>query len=217
MNSFVGQDGTIAYHRPTYGIREVMPFTPWPRIRPNTLVNLLVRGPEAVENHRGNWGMGTGRFDWNARDDRLSKSPLWKGLWLHPGNHVVIPLSHAFEATTRHGARQFHALKRRDDQPWWVPGLGRVQQGKYRTEWHVTMVTVDAGPVFAGVHDTPREIVCLRDWKEVTTWLEAADETGLRALLRPSTPDVLTSYRIHDDAMKPSFPAEKVAQPFEGA
>ena len=117
-------------------------------------------------NHRWLFGYGSGGPD-NARDDRLATSPLWRGLWMVPGRHVVIPVSHGYEATTRTGRRRWYAVVRHDGEPLLVPGLGRVQMGPFGTEWHVTMVTVDAGPVFEPIHDTPREIVCLRDWKEV--------------------------------------------------
>ncbi len=117
MNSFIGQDGSIRFHYRTYGVEEVAPFSPEPRVRPNARIFLLAAGANAVENHRGNWGMGTGRFDWNARDDRLAESPLWKHLWGNPANHVVIPASRVYEATTRHGERQWHAIRRRDEAP----------------------------------------------------------------------------------------------------
>jgi putative SOS response-associated peptidase YedK len=213
MNSFVGQDGTIKFHYDTYGVDEVSPYEPRLRVRPNALLNLVAVGPRGLEQHRGNWGMGTGRFDWNARDDRLATSPLWKSMWKHPGQHVVVPASRVYESTTRDGARQWHAVRRRDDAPLWIAGLGRVQKGAYRVEWHVALATVDAGPVFHEIHDRPREVACLRDWKEVGTWLDAKDEAALRALLRPAGPDFIESYRVHDDVLKETFPADRCAEP----
>lgn len=214
MNSFVGQDGTVQFHYRQYGVDEVAPFSPQPRIRPNGRIGLVAKGDKGFEHHRGNWGLGTGRFDWNARDDRLATSPLWKSMWHRPGRHVVIPASRVYEATLRRGARQWFAVKRRDGAPLWVPGLGRVQKGAYRTEWHVAMVTVDAGPVFGAIHDRPREVVCLRDWDEVRTWMESPEEKGLRGLLRPGEKELLESYRVHDDVLRPSFPAERCAEPW---
>jgi putative SOS response-associated peptidase YedK len=217
MNSFVGQDGSIRFHYRTYGVDEVAPFSPQPRIRPNARIFLLVQGKERVEQHRGNWGMGTGRFDWNARDDRLDESPLWKHMWGKREGHCVIPVSRVYEATTRHGQRQWHAIRRADEEPLLIPGLGRVQAGKYRTEWHVSMVTVDAGPVFQEVHDRPREVVCLRTWSEATTWMAGADKAAMRALLRPAEEGLVQSYRVHDDVLKEAFPAEKCAAPWDGS
>ena len=214
VNSFLGQDGTILFHYQTYGVEEVSPYSPWPRIRPNSRINLVARGERGPEQHRGNWGLGTGQFDWNARDDRLGTSPLWKGMWLRPGQHVLVPASRVYEATTRRGAREWHAVKRRDGAPLWMPGLGRVQAGQYRTEWHVSIVTVDAGTVFRGIHDRPREVVCLRDWNEARAWLAAEDEDALRRLLRPADEGLVESYRVHDDVLKPSFPAERCAEPW---
>lgn len=214
MCIFVDQHGNIAFRYRTYGVEEVAAFEPQPRARPNTLLNLVAPGRRGPEQHRGNWGFRTGQFDWNARDDRLATSPLWGALWGRPGHHVVVPISHGYEATTRFGKRRWFAVKRRDDEPIWVAGLGRVQPGPDRAEWHVTLVTVDAGPVFSPIHDTPREIVFLRDWDEARRWLAAGDERGLRALLRPSTPDLYESYRVHDDVFKESFPAERCAEPF---
>lgn len=214
MNSFLGQDGSIQFHYQTYGVEEVTPFSPTPRIRPNARINLVAKGDKGFEQHRGNWGLGTGQFDWNARDDRLAGSPLWKAMWLHRGLHVVVPASRVYEATTRHGARQWNAVKRRDDTPLWMPGLGRVQKGRYRTEWHVSIVTVDAGPVFHAIHDRPREVVILRDWSEAKTWMQAAEEPLLRQLLRPASEELIESYRVHDEVLKSSFPAEKCAEPW---
>lgn len=218
MNSFVGQDGTIKFHYPTYGVEEVMPFSPQPRVRPNALINLLSRGEDGkVGNHRGNWGMGTGRFDWNARDDRLEESPLWKSMWRKSQGHVVVPASRVYEATEREGARRWNAVKRTDGSPLLIPGLGRIQKGAYRVEWHVSLVTVDSGPVFREIHDRPREVVCLRDWSEAEAWLSGEDEASWRRLLRPATSDVIESYRVHDDVLKPSFPAERCAEPWTPA
>lgn len=215
MCIFFAQDGSIVFRYRRYKVEEVAPFAPQPRARPNGPLNLVASGPKGPEQHRGNWGVGTGQFDFNARDDRLATSPLWKTMWLHPGQHVVVPMSHAFEATVRHGPRRWFAVKRRGDEPLWVPALGRIQKGHYRTEWHVSLVTVDAGPVFEPIHDTPREIVCLRDWDEVESWLAAEDEGKTRKLLRPSGSDLLESYRVHDDVFKPKFPAERCPEPYE--
>lgn len=215
MCIFFDQHGDIQFRYRAYGVDEVMPFVPQLRARPNGPVNLIAGGSKGPEQHRGNWGVGTGRFDFNARDDRLATSPLWRSYWLQLGRHVVVPMSHAYEATVRHGPRRWFAVRRKDGEPLWVPGLGRVQAGRHRTEWHVSVVTVDAGPVFEPIHDTPREIVCLRDWDEAATWLKADDEKGLRRLLRPAGKDLLDSYRVHDDVYKEGFPAERCSLPLE--
>ena len=217
MCIFFGQDGTIQFRYRTYKVDEVTPYEPQMRARPNNRINLVAAGAKGLEQHRGNWGLNTGRFDWNARDDRLAKSPLWREMWKKPGHHIVVPMSRAYEATTRHGGRRWFAVRRVDDEPLWVPALGRVQPGAYRTEWHVSLVTVDAGPVFSPIHDTPREIVCLRDWDEVRTWLAAEDESALKALLRPADEALLQAYRVSDDVLKASFPAERCSEPYPAA
>jgi putative SOS response-associated peptidase YedK len=211
---FFDQDGAVVYRYRTYGVEEVLPYAPEPRVRPNNPINLVAPGERGVIQTRGNWGFETGRFDWNARNDRLATSPLWSQLWMRPGQHVLVPMSHAYEATLRHGPRQWYAVRRRDGEPLWVPALGRIQAGKHRTEWHVSVVTVDAGPVFSPIHDTPREIVCLRDWQEARTWLAANDEAAVRRLLRPAGGDLLEAYRVHDDVFRDSFPATRCAEPF---
>lgn len=215
MCIFVDQHGNIAYRYPTYTVDEVSPFEPQMRIRPNNRINLVAPGPGGPQQHLGNWGMDTGQFDWNARDDRLATSPLWRSMWGQPGHHVVLPITHGYEATTRHGGRRWFAVERHDREPMLIAGLGRVQEGKHRTEWHVTMVTTDAGPVFAPIHDTPREIVVLRDWTEAQEWLAAKDPDRLRKLLRPAGTDLLRSYRVHDDVFKEKFPAEKCSDPYQ--
>lgn len=217
MCIFFSQDSTIAFRYRTFEVDETVPYRPEFRVRPNNLVNLIAPVDGRPANQRGNWGFRTGKFDWNARDDRLATSPLWSTMWMQPGHHVLVPMSRAFEATTRRGSREWFAVKRRDDEPLLVPGLGRMQQGPFRTEWHVSVVTVDAGPVFEPIHDTPREIVCLRDWREARQWLAAHDPDGTRRLLRSASEDLLESYRVHDDVFKESFPAAKVAQPFRPA
>lgn len=214
MCIFFDQHGDIAHAYRTYGVHDVSPFQPEPRIRPNQRINLVAPRPGGYGNERGNWGFRTGRFDWNARDDRLAQSPLWSTMWMNPGHHVLVPMSHAYEATTRYGRRRWFAVARHDGGPLWVPALGRIQPGPHRTEWHTSVVTVDAGPVFAPIHDTPREIVCLRDWPEARTWMEARDEAAIRRLLRPAGEDLLTSYRVHDDVFKETFPAEDCSKPF---
>lgn len=214
MCIFIGQDDTIQYRYKEYGVDEIVPYEAAPRIRPNQRVNLVINTENRNHHARGNWGFNTGRFDWNARDDRLSTSPLWNQMWMHHGHHVAVPISRGYEATTRHGSRQWYAVKKRDDGPIWVAGLGRIQEGRFRTEWHVTLLTVDAGPVFEPIHDTPREIVFLESWHDVQTWLDADNESGVRALLKAADEATYESYRVHDDVFREKFPAEKCAQPF---
>jgi putative SOS response-associated peptidase YedK len=214
MCIFFSQDGTIVFRYRSYGVDEVAPYQPEPRVRPNNLINLIAPTQMRFQNQRGNWGFRTGKFDWNARDDRLASSPLWSKMWMQPGHHVVVPMSRAFEATTRRGPREWFAVKRHDGEPLLVPALGRIQQGPFRTEWHVSVVTVDAGPVFDPIHDTPREIVCLRGWDEAKQWMTGTDPDALRKLLRPAGTDLLTSYRVHDDVFKESFPADRCAEPY---
>ncbi|MES2154508.1 MAG: SOS response-associated peptidase family protein [bacterium] len=215
------QFGNVRFAYKRYSVEEVgldkRGDGAYPRkIRPNQPIDVVhnrdAGGPAASV---GNWGMNTGRFDWNARDDRLAESPLWSAMWGKAASHVVIPVSHGYEMTKRHGDRRWSCVVREDnpDEPWWVPGLGRIQNGKFRTEWHVTMVTVEAGPVFDPIHDTPREIVALRDWKECQTWL-AGDDAACRKLLRPATTDLLGAYRVHDDVLRDAFPAAKAPLPW---
>lgn len=213
MCIFFSQDGTIVFRYRTFDVDELTPYQPEPRVRPNNLINLIASGEKKPQSARGNWGFRTGKFDWNARDDRLATSPLWSKMWMQPGQHVIVPMTRAFESTKRRGAREWFAVKRRDEEPLLVPALGRIQKGPFRTEWHVAVVTVDAGPVFDPIHDTPREIVCLRDWNEATTWLSAKDPDATRKLLRPAGEDLLTSYRVHDDVFKESFPAAHCGDP----
>jgi putative SOS response-associated peptidase YedK len=214
MCIFFSQDGTIPFRYRTYGVDETTPYQPELRVRPNNLINLVAPTGNGYENQRGNWGFRTGKFDWNARDDKLASSPLWSSMWLKPTHHVIVPMTRAFEATTRRGPREWFAVKRRDDGPLLVPGLGRIQKGPFRTEWHVTVVTVDAGPVFDPIHDTPREIVCLRGWDEATAWMKATGEQECRTLLRAAGTDLLESYPVHPDVFKEKFPAERCAEPY---
>lgn len=219
MCIFVDQFGNVRFAYKRYGVAEVgldkRGDGAYPRkVRPNTPIDLVHNHPGGPAASVGNWGMDTGRFDWNARDDRLDESPLWGTMWGRPACHVVLPVSHGYEMTKRHGDRRWSCIVRADapDEPWWVPGLGRIQAGRFRTEWHVTMVTVSAGPVFGPIHDTPREIVALRSWEECLAWLRG-DAAACRALLRPATDAVLRSYRVHDDVLKESFPAERAPLP----
>ncbi len=221
MCIFVDQFGNVRFAYQKYKVEEVG-LDPrgdgaYPRkVRPNQRIDLVHNresgGPAASV---GNWGMNTGRFDWNARDDRLDESPLWKSMWGKPECHVVVPVSHGYEMTKRHGDRRWSCVVRADgaDEPWWVPGLGRIQLGKHRTEWHVTMITVPAGPVFEPIHDTPREIVALRDWDACKAWL-GGDPDACRQLLRPAGPDTLRAYRVHDDVLKEAFPAARAPEPY---
>lgn len=238
MCIFVDQFGNVRFAYKQYSVEEVG-LDPrgdgaYPRkVRPNTRLDIVhniggaTTGAGAAKMAAqtkqtfgvsvGNWGMNTGRFDWNARDDRLEESPIWSTMWGKRESHVVIPVSHGYEMTMRHGAKMWSCIVRADDpeKPWWVPGLGRIQAGKHRTEWHATMVTVEAGPVFEPIHDTPREIVALRDWTECETWLRG-DAEECRKLLRPAGTDLLRSYRVHDDVLKEAFPAAEAPRPLAG-
>lgn len=177
--------------------------------RPYDRVSLVHSDDDGAVLENGNWGMHLPGFDGistNARDDRLETSSLWRSMWGKPGGHVVVPVSHGYEFTKRTGERVWSCVQRPDGEPWLVAALGRVQDGKHRTEWHASMVTTDAGPVFKPIHDKAREVVCLRDWKEAETWLQA-DPDDCRDLIRFATPEILASHRVHDGILRDGFPA----------
>lgn len=201
-----------------YGVDSVLPDHAWPRkCRPYDVIALVHAGEDRPVLEDGNWGMHLPDhhgITTNARDDRLESSPLWKSMWGHEGGHVMIPVSHGYEMTKRTGEKVWSCIQRSDDEPWFIAGLGREQEGKRRTEWHVSMVTTDAGPVFAPIHDTPREVVCLRDWDEVQTWL-SADVDACRDLIRPATPDVLSTHRVNPDVLTSGFPVGKWPEPWD--
>ncbi len=217
MCNFVDQFGEIHHHVLKHGVdvSRVDAEVAFPRrCRPHDRISLLHTAPPAPGKaptlvlEDGNWGLhlpGFRGLTTNARDDRLATSPLWQTMWGQAGHHVVIPISHGYEFTKRTGERVWSCIQRRDGDPWLVAGLGREQDGRHRREWHVSMVTTDAGSVFEPIHDTPREVVCLRDWDEALTWLDA-DRGECQKLIRAATPDVLATHRVSDDVLREGFP-----------
>ena len=224
MCNFVDQFGNIVSNVIKYNVdgTKVDPDQPTPldpprKCRPYDKIALLHAGEEQHVLEDGNWGMHVPNYrgiTTNARDDRLEESSLWSKMWGVAGKHVVIPVSHGYERTTRTGEPIWSCIQAPGgEEPWFIAGLGQVMDGKYRTEWHVSMVTTDAGPVFTPIHDTPREVVCLHDWNAVETWLEADKEACLE-LIQPATPDVLETHRVHDDVLRAKFPVGKWPEPY---
>ncbi|HEY8338272.1 MAG TPA: SOS response-associated peptidase [Egibacteraceae bacterium] len=127
----------------------------------------------------------------NARAETLTDKPAYREAVAR--RRCIIPADGFYEWERRpDGSRQAYFVSRADGAPMAFAGLWAVWRGDggdvLRT---CTIVTTDASPALAGIHDRQPVILERDDW---AAWLDRGerDPGAVRHLLRPSEPDVLT-------------------------
>lgn len=175
-----------------------------PLIRPHTgaPVLRLVEGEPVVERHI--FGFARRFSSFNARDDKLTESRMWKTMYGR--HHGVCPVSYILEwADVGDGKKPFR-IERADGAAMAVPALVGASW-EDRTKRSFALVTIAPNEFVARFHD--RMIAQLRD-DQLDVWLrpEGHSEAKLRACLKAPPTDELVAYPLaadvgkakHDDA-----------------
>ncbi|HET6399604.1 MAG TPA: SOS response-associated peptidase family protein [Candidatus Thermoplasmatota archaeon] len=167
-----------------------------PIIRPMTGAPVLhlEDGKPAVSRHVFGF---TPRFSsFNARDDRLASSSLWKGLYGKTGRHGVAPVSYILEwgdIGDGRGKRPWR-IERADGAAMCVPALvGEcLEQPGARA---FALVTVEPNAFFRSFHD--RMVAQLED-AQLDVWLHPEDHPSeeVQACLRRPPDEELVAYPL---------------------
>lgn len=122
-----------------------------PMVRPHVLAPVLVRDEEKTIFRPARFGL-TRRFSsFNARDDKLATSPVWRGLFGR--RHGIVPLSYVVEwVPGPAGVKQPYLIQRADGRVILAPAL----VGDYRDkkgELGFAICTRPPNRFFARFHD----------------------------------------------------------------
>lgn len=174
----------------------------WPQglpfIRPHVRAPVLVRRGDSVDYVAARFGMSRKFTSFNARDDSLEKSPLWRKFF--GTSHAIAPLSYVVEWVTEAGTKQPFVIERADGKLLLAPAL----VGPYIDDSRETGFAICTRPpnrFFAHFHD--RMIgVCPADLMDA--WLDPSAHTReeLRACVAAPGDDELVAYPAPLDLQK---------------
>lgn len=139
----------------------------------------------------------------NARAEGIAERPAFKRAFER--RRCVIPADAFYEWETLPSAtgskrprKRPVLVKRRDGEPMAFAGLWEVWRADEDDEWlrTCTIVTTDAAPSIASIHDRMPVVLPADRWKE---WLDPAQRPeALAALLRPAPDEILEHYTVSD-------------------
>lgn len=177
-----------------------------PFIRPHTglpVLHLDDDGKPAVTRHV--FGFSRKFSSFNAREDKLTTSKMWGGLWRREGHHGVAAVSYILEwgdLGDGLGKRPFR-IERADGAAMAVPALvGGYWEAKDTRA--VALITIEPNAFVASFHD--RMIGQLAD-DQIDVWLRPGehDEATLRACLVAPANEELVAYPLAGDVGSAKF------------
>jgi putative SOS response-associated peptidase YedK len=173
-------------------------WIPHPVVRLTTTLPIGVNRPAGRTIVRGRWGfdVGAGRPIGNARDDRLTESPMWRGLL---GKSPCLFASTGIYEQVKAPTKQSLWFRRVDGKPIVMPGLAgeRVLHGEKRL--CAAIVTTTPNPFFGQFHDRQ---VCTLEPEEIDLWMAETNQEAARKLLHAPPPDAWEAVPVDDRIFK---------------
>ncbi|HEX9708835.1 MAG TPA: SOS response-associated peptidase family protein [Candidatus Thermoplasmatota archaeon] len=173
-------------------------WIPHPVVRLTTTLPIAVNRPEGRTVVRARWGfdVGGGRPIGNARDDRLTESPMWK---------AMLGKSHCLFATTgiyeqvKSPKKQSYWFRRRDGKLIVMPGLVGERGVKGEKRLCAAIVTTAPNDLFKSFHDRQ---VCSLAPKEADAWMEGGEPSKMSKLLHSPGNEEWEAVRVDDRIFK---------------
>lgn len=156
------------------------------RIAPTLGAPILIRSPEtgSVEIIPARFGLIPHWYtksvkDWkattfNARLDTIADKPVFRGAWTY--RHCIVPAEAFYEWSGPKNDRQKWRITRGDNQPLGFAGVWDCASLPEGEIWSFAILTRDAGPDMAGIHDREPVILPPDQWED---WLRLKP-VGLR-------------------------------------
>ncbi len=168
----------------------------WPRglpfIRPHVLAPVIVRADGADDFAPARFGMSKRFTSFNARDDKLEESRLWKGMF--GKSHAVAALSYVVEWVQEDGRKTPYLIGRRDRGLLLTPAL----IGPYlddKSQKGFAICTREPSPFFAHFHN---RMVGVMTQELAARWLEPGGHTAaqLKECIRAPPDGELAAWRV---------------------
>jgi putative SOS response-associated peptidase YedK len=173
---------TMADYQSLFNVTSLFDLEPLPDIRPTDRVPIILPGNDQLELRLARWGFsspsGASRqlSLFNARDDKLERSPIWRDGFY--SRRCLVPASAFFEWLGPKGHRTKHRVGLSSGRGFGVAGIWQVDENGLE----FTVITTTPNAVVAELHDRMPVIVKPRDYEG---WLTSdPDMDDLRAMLR---------------------------------
>lgn len=159
-------------------------WVPHPVVRLTTTLPVGVIKDGVRTGVRARWGfpVGPGRPIGNARDDKLTESPMWKSMLGR--SHCLVVSTGIYEQAEVDGVKRSLWFRRVDGRPIIMPGLAGLRKFDGEDRLCCAIITTTPNPFFGQFHDRQ---VCSLDAQGVESWLEADRDTAL-GMLRAAAP-----------------------------
>jgi putative SOS response-associated peptidase YedK len=136
------------------------------------------------------------RSTYNARSETVAEKPSFRTAW-KKRQFCIIPANAIFEPNYESGKPVRWRIERADQKPFGIAGIWERTQKEGLPPWSMTMLTINADehPLMRRFHkpgDEKRSVVVLDDddWDQ---WLDAKNESDIRAMLRLFEPEIMTA------------------------
>jgi putative SOS response-associated peptidase YedK len=174
---------TMADYQSLFNVTPLFDLEPLPDIRPTDRMPIILPGNDKLELRLARWGFsapaGASRklSLFNARDDKLEYSPIWReGFY---SRRCLVPASAFFEWSGAKGAKVKHRIGLSSGRGFGMAGIWQTTDDGLE----FTVITTTPNEVVAELHDRMPVILKPRDYEH---WLKREqDDSLLRCLIRP--------------------------------
>lgn len=170
-------------------------WIPHPVVRLTTTLPVGVNDAAGRKIVRARWGfdVGAGRPIGNARDDRLTESPMWRSML---GKSPCLFVSTGIYEQVKSPQKQSYWFRRVDGKPIVMPGLAGERKGaEGEKRLCAAIVTTTPNRFFGQYHDRQ---VCSLTGKELDAWMDATTPEAALKLLHAANDEEWEAVPIDD-------------------
>jgi putative SOS response-associated peptidase YedK len=157
-------------------------WIPHPVVRLTTALPIAINRPEGRTIVKARWGfdVGQGRPIGNARDDRLTESPMWKSML---AKTPCLFVTTGIYEQVKEPEKKSYWFRRVDQTPIVMPGLWSERGVKGEKKLCAAIVTTEPNALFGKFHDRS---VCTLSPSEFDAWMAAdSPDVAMKLLHAP--------------------------------
>jgi putative SOS response-associated peptidase YedK len=158
----------------------------------------------------------------NAAIEKLETGMAWRGPWTR-GQRCILPASGFYEWHVNHdGSKQPFLIQLADREDFGFAGLwDRSFKSDGSTIESCTMITMDATPLMAEIHNAKQRMPAILAAQDHEAWL-SGNQLHARAALRQYPDDLLVAYKVssrvnspknNDEQLVAQLPVESEQEP----
>jgi putative SOS response-associated peptidase YedK len=173
-------------------------WIPHPVVRLTTTLPIAINRPEGRTVVRARWGfdVGGGRPIGNARDDRLTESPMWKSML---GKLPALFATTGVYEQVKSPKKQSYWFRRIDGKPIVMPGLWAERGKGDEKRVCAAIITTAPNQLFRQFHDRQ---VCSLAGAELDRWMAERDPQNALKLLHAPADDEWEAVPVDDRIFK---------------